>query len=98
VTGKSINFTLNGNSSAARRPTLRRGDVVERKPGGVGAGTYASGVGASFAGDGSYASSSGTNSLTVAKASQTISFGALASKTYGDPSFSVSATASSGLV
>jgi len=64
---------------------------------GIGAGTYASGVGASFAGDGSYASSSGTNSLTVAKASQTITFGALADKTTSDPPFTVSATASSGL-
>src|SRR5439155_6912075 len=36
--------------------------------------------------------------LTVAKASQTITFGALAAKTYGDANFTVSATASSGLV
>ncbi|MDB6124717.1 MAG: hypothetical protein JWQ71_3710 [Pedosphaera sp.] len=33
----------------------------------------------------------------TAKSNQTITFGALASKVYGDPSFSVSATASSGL-
>jgi hypothetical protein len=33
----------------------------------------------------------------IAKANQTISFGALAGKTYGDPDFTVSATASSGL-
>jgi hypothetical protein len=39
-----------------------------------------------------------TESVTASKASQTITFGALAAKTYGDPSFSVSATASSGLV
>jgi hypothetical protein len=36
-------------------------------------------------------------SFTVNKASQTITFGALAGKTYGDPPFTVSATASSGL-
>ena len=35
--------------------------------------------------------------LTVDQASQTISFGVLASKTYGDPSFNLGATASSGL-
>jgi Divergent InlB B-repeat domain len=36
-------------------------------------------------------------SFTVAKANQTISFGSLTGKTYGDPAFSVAATASSGL-
>ena len=38
-----------------------------------------------------------SQSFTVAKASQTISFGALADKTYGDSPFAVSASASSGL-
>ena len=36
-------------------------------------------------------------SFDVAKANQTITFGALADKTSGDPDFNVSATASSGL-
>jgi hypothetical protein len=35
--------------------------------------------------------------LTVGKADQTISFGALGNKTFGDPDFAVSATATSGL-
>src|SRR5262249_44157824 len=35
--------------------------------------------------------------FTIAKASQTISFGALANHTFGDPDFTVGATASSGL-
>jgi len=38
-----------------------------------------------------------TVSLTVGQTSQTITFGALAGKTYGDAAFTVSATASSGL-
>ncbi len=38
-----------------------------------------------------------TQSLTVEKASQTITFGALANKTYGDSSFTLTGTASSGL-
>ena len=38
-----------------------------------------------------------TQNITVAKTAQTITFGALAAKTYGDAPFSVSATASSGL-
>ena len=39
----------------------------------------------------------GSGTLTIAKANQTITFGALSNKTEGDPDFSVSATASSGL-
>jgi hypothetical protein len=38
-----------------------------------------------------------TRTFSIAFASQTITFGALANKTYGDPDFTVSATASSGL-
>jgi ABC-type anion transport system duplicated permease subunit len=38
-----------------------------------------------------------TQSFTVAKASQTISFGAIAPQSYGNPPFAISATASSGL-
>jgi Carboxypeptidase regulatory-like domain/Bacterial Ig domain len=99
VVGKSISFTLNGNpAGSASTNGSGIATLSNVSLSGIGAGTYPSGVGASFAGDGSYASSSGTNSLTVAKANQTITFGALAGKTYGDPSFTVSATASSGLV
>jgi hypothetical protein len=42
-------------------------------------------------------SADSAHSLTVNKADQTITFGALASKTYGDADFIVTATASSGL-
>jgi hypothetical protein len=38
-----------------------------------------------------------TQSFTIGQASQTITFGALVNTTYGDPAFSISATASSGL-
>ena len=38
-----------------------------------------------------------TRTFNIGFASQTIAFGALANKTYGDPNFTVSATASSGL-
>jgi hypothetical protein len=44
-----------------------------------------------------YAFSFVNGTLTVSKANQTIAFDALASKTYGDGDFTVSATASSGL-
>ena len=98
VSGKSISFTLNGNAvNSATTDGSGVAMLTNVSLSGIGAGTYASGVGASFAGDSSYASSSGTNSLTIAKASQTISFGPLSGKTYGDPPFGVSASASSGL-
>ncbi|HEY8745010.1 MAG TPA: MBG domain-containing protein, partial [Chloroflexota bacterium] len=44
-----------------------------------------------------YQAPNATGTLVIAKADQNITFGALASKTYGDPAFTVSATASSGL-
>jgi YD repeat-containing protein len=53
---------------------------------------------ASQAGNGTYAPAPNVNqSFTVAKANQTITFGALAGKTYGNAPFAVNATASSSL-
>ena len=46
---------------------------------------------------GNYNDDSGSVAITITKANQTITFGALAGKTYGDADFGVSATASSGL-
>jgi hypothetical protein len=54
-------------------------------------------VQASFAGDTDYTGNSGSRDLTVTPADQSITFGALSNKIYGDPNFSVSAGASSGL-
>jgi hypothetical protein len=52
----------------------------------------------SFATDNNFAAANdATTTLTVNKANQTITFAPLANKTFGDPDFSVSATASSGL-
>ncbi len=60
------------------------------------AGTYS--INAAYSGaTGFDVSSDNSHTLTVGKSSQTITFGALAGKTYGDPDFTVSATASSGL-
>jgi uncharacterized repeat protein (TIGR01451 family) len=55
-------------------------------------------VTASQAGNGNYNPAAPIDqSFNIAKANQTITFGALANKTFGDPDFTVSATASSGL-
>src|ERR1019366_2542120 len=53
---------------------------------------------ASQAGNANYAAATSVSqSFAVAKVSQTITFGALATKVYGSSPFAVSATASSGL-
>jgi hypothetical protein len=55
-------------------------------------------VTATQAGNGNYyAASAVSRTFTVAKASQTISFGAISNKTFGGADFTLSATASSGL-
>lgn len=62
----------------------------------MGAGTTT--ITASQSGDGNYlAATSVPQTLTVNKGSQTLTFGALAPKTFGDPTFSLGATASSAL-
>ncbi|HKQ51821.1 MAG TPA: MBG domain-containing protein, partial [Pyrinomonadaceae bacterium] len=98
VSGKSIAFTLNGNSvGSATTDGSGVATLSNVSLAGINAGSYPTGVGASFAGDSGYTSSSGTAALTVNKADQTITFNALADKTYGDADFNVSASASSGL-
>jgi uncharacterized repeat protein (TIGR01451 family) len=98
ISGKSISFTLNGNSAGSATTNASGVATISNASlTGINAGSYPTGVGASFAGDSGYTSSNSTAALTVNKADQTITFNALADKTYGDADFSVSATASSGL-
>jgi hypothetical protein len=52
---------------------------------------------ASFAGDANHDPSNDSKDFSIAKANQTIAFGTLADRTFGDPDFNVSATSSSGL-
>lgn len=98
VAGKTISFTLNGTpagsavTDASGVATVSAASLV-----GINAGTYPGGVAATFAGDTGFATSSGSNTLTVAKLSQTITFDPLANRTFGEPDFGVTATASSGL-
>src|SRR5207237_10103542 len=85
VPGRTITFTLNGANAGSALTGL---DGVARLSnvslGGISAGTYVSGVGATFADDGAYFGSSGANRLTVVKAGQAITLtGAPASAVYG---------------
>jgi hypothetical protein len=93
VSGKTIAFTLNGTGvGSATTDGSGIATLSNASLAGINVGTYPAGVGASFATDSGYLSSNGTNSLTVNKADQTITFAALADKTYGDAPFTVSAT------
>ncbi|HXZ57710.1 MAG TPA: carboxypeptidase-like regulatory domain-containing protein, partial [Gaiellaceae bacterium] len=74
VSGKTVSFTLNGSSAGS---AVTNGSGVASESGvslaGINAGSYPTGVGASYAGDGSFDPSNGSNSLTVSKADQAIS-------------------------
>jgi hypothetical protein len=99
VAGKSISFTLNGQAAgSATTDATGNATINTVSLAGINAGSYPSGVGATFIGGGAYAGSSGTGSLTVGQASQTITFDVSGLiKKFGDASFGVTATASSGL-
>ena len=73
VSGKTISFTLNGNSvgtSTTNGSGVATLNAVSLS--GINAGTYPTGVAASFAGDSANLASSGTASLTVGKANADI--------------------------
>src|SRR5437667_1011207 len=73
LSGKTVSFTLNG---TAKGSSTTDGNGVATLTGvslaGINAGTYSTGVGASFAADATYDASSGSNSLTIDKAAATI--------------------------
>ena len=109
--GQSVSFTATVSPAAATGSVQFVVDGVNfGSPVPVSGGTATSGttssltvgnhpVTANFVGTGAYTDSSGTLSggQTVNMADQTISFGALTGKTYGDADFNVSASATSGL-
>ncbi|HEY2355525.1 MAG TPA: Ig-like domain-containing protein [Gaiellaceae bacterium] len=97
VSGATVSFTLNG-SSVGDATTNATGvaTLPSVSLSGIGAGSYATGVAVSFAGDGWHQASAGSGSLTVAKADQTITFATPADRTYGDANFDPGATSSSG--
>ncbi len=78
VAGRTVGFTLNGTpvcggATGVACPTTDASGVASLAGvslAGINAGSYGSGVAASFAGDGSYVASGGTGSLTVGKAGQ----------------------------
>jgi uncharacterized repeat protein (TIGR01451 family) len=84
LSGKTIDFQLNGNSvgsgttNGSGVATLSNASLA-----GINAGSYPTGVGASFAGSTGYSASSATNSLTVNKATPVITWANPADIIYG---------------
>jgi hypothetical protein len=98
VAGKSVAFTLNG-TPVGSGTTNASGvaSVSNVSLSGINVGSYASAVAATFAGDATLASSSATGSLTVNKASQTITFAAPSSPAAYNATFGVAPTSDSSL-
>jgi uncharacterized repeat protein (TIGR01451 family) len=83
VSGKSVAFTLNSASvGSAMTDASGVATLSNVSLAGINAGSYPNGVGASFAGDASYLASSGSNSLTVNKATPVITWSNPADITY----------------
>jgi HYR domain/Galactose oxidase, central domain len=75
VSGKTVSFTLNGNSAGTATTDANGVATVSGVSlcgNSYSAATYPSGVAASFAGGGIYAAANGTASLTVSKATATV--------------------------
>src|SRR5207249_4837454 len=91
----TVQFKIDGNDFGSP-VTLTNGTAASGSISSLTAGNHS--VAAIYGGDNNYAGSSATQLLQVVnKADQNINFGALAGKTYGDPDFTLIATASSGL-
>ncbi|WP_171805052.1 MBG domain-containing protein [Paludibacter propionicigenes] len=87
LTAQVTSGTIQGSDAASGSLTRAAGEN---------AGTYAINQG-TYTYGGNYAETFVTKDLTIAKRNQTITFNALTSKTYIDPDFELTATASSGL-
>jgi hypothetical protein len=86
ASGKTVTFTLNGASFANNTATTDSNGVATLSNvsvAGINAGSYSTGVGASFAGGGGLNASSGTNSLNIAKATPIVTWSNPADITYG---------------
>jgi hypothetical protein len=88
IAGKTINFSLNGSSrGTATTNSSGVATVSAASLSGINTGTYATGVGASFAGDATHVASSGSAQLAVSKLNSSVSIN------WNDSTFNGSANA-----
>jgi hypothetical protein len=102
VPNQQVSFTLNGNAvGSANTNASGVATLSNASLSGINAGSYPSGIGASFAGASPFNASSGSGALTVNRADQTITFDTPAGNpTYAyprDSTFTIGGSASSGL-
>jgi hypothetical protein len=99
VSGKTISLTLNGGSvGTAQTNSSGVATVATASLGGINAGSYATGVAASFGGDSSFAASIGNNSLTVNQKALTVTNITATNKVYDRTTSATLNTASAALV
>ncbi len=92
LSAKTVGFTLNGSSvGSAVTDASGVATVLGASLGAINAGSYSTGVGASFAGDSSFSASSGSANLTVNKAPLTVTADSK-SKPYGTTNPALTAT------
>ena len=101
VSGALVAFTLDGgNIGSATTTASGVATISNYSPAalGVGAHTFAASFAQATLGGTTYLqSTSGNQTLSVGQASQSITFGSITDKTFGDPDVTLSATATSGL-
>lgn len=99
LSGKTISFTLNGNTFTGNTAVTNASGIATLTGvslSGINAGTYATGVGASFAGAAPFPATSATGSLTVSTKAITVTADAK-SKVYGDADPALTFTNDGGL-
>ncbi len=98
IGGKTVSFKLNGTSvGTATTNSSGVASLANASLAGISAGSFPTGVEASFAAEPGFTGSTATGLLTVAKANQSITFAAPSGVTFGDADSDVGATATSGL-
>jgi MBG domain (YGX type)/Carboxypeptidase regulatory-like domain len=91
--GKTVAFALNGTSvGSATTSALGEATLPNVSLAGITGGVYPGGVSASFAGDPGYLPSAGSNTLTVTRLAQTITFDPIPDAVATDPPITLSAT------
>jgi len=94
---RTVSFKLNGASIGTATTDGQGVATLNASLGSIGAGEYAGGVTASFAGDNAYNGASGSAALTVAKATATITLGGLSQTYNGSPRAATATTNPAGL-
>jgi hypothetical protein len=93
VSGKTISFTLNGNSVGTANTDANGVATLNNVSlSGINAGSYPNAVAASFAGDSGFITSNGSGALEVSKAAATISLNNLTGHIYNGSAKSATAT------